>query len=171
MRPTGRSAAGQSAGLQFIVEQIGELYGVEQVLLKAEQDIASRTTLTDFRTNLERFVGDDRQHLENLLQALRMMLGGEGPVQSAIERGHRRAEAILGSTQTNPFDYVRGLVLLVSDAALSGRILLQVQQRIDNQEILSLLETNHYQDAAHLRDLQSQLDRAAEELSGLPIAR
>lgn len=171
MRPTGRSAAGQSAGLQFIVEQIGELYGVEQVLLKAEQDIASRTTLTDFRTNLERFVGDDRQHLENLLQALRMMLGGEAAVQPAIERGRRRAESILGANQSNPFDYVRGLVLLVFDAALSGRILLQVQQRIDNQEILSLLETNHYQDEAHLRYLESQLDRAAEELSGLPIAR
>ena len=171
MRPTGRPAAGQSAGLQFIVEQNGELYGVEQVLLRAEQDIASRTTLTDFRTNLERFVGDDRQHLENLLQALRMMLGGEAPVQSAIDRGRRRAEAILAANQSNPFDYVRGLVLLVFDAALSGRVLLQVQQRIDNQEILGLLETNHYQDQAHLRYLESQLDRAAEEISGLPIAR
>jgi|GEM_PF-5263371 len=171
MRPTGRGSAAHSGGLQFVVDQIGELYGVEQVVLRAEQDIAARTTLTEFKNNLERIVTEDRQHVENLLQALRMVLGSEGPAQLAIDRGRRRAEAILGASQDSAFNYVRALVLMVSDAALSGRILLQVQQRIDNQEIVTLLETNHYQDEAHFRYFESQLGRAAEDLSGLPLGQ
>jgi hypothetical protein len=45
---------------------------------------------------------------------------------------------------------------------------MQIQQRIENREIIGLLETNHHQDEAHLRYLETQLNRAAEELSGLP---
>ena len=45
---------------------------------------------------------------------------------------------------------------------------MQIQQRIDNREIIGLLETNHHQDEGHLRYLEGQLNRAAEELSSLP---
>jgi hypothetical protein len=44
---------------------------------------------------------------------------------------------------------------------------MQIQQRIENREIIGLLETNHHQDEGHLKYLESQVFRAAEELSGL----
>src|SRR5713226_4852214 len=126
-----RGTTASGVGLQFIVDQVGELYGIEQVVIRVEQDIASRTNLTDVRTNLERFVSEDQQHSENLLQALRMMLGSEASVQPAIDRGRILAEAILGASQETAFSFVRGLMLLVFQAALAGRIFMQVQQRID----------------------------------------
>jgi hypothetical protein len=153
--------------LQFIVDQIGELYGLEQTIIRVEQDIASRTNLTDVKTHLERFVSEDQQHSENLLQALRMMLGTETSVQPAIDRGRALGDAILGASQDSAFSFVRALLLLVYQATLAGRIFMQVQQRIDNREIIGLLETNHHQDENHLRYLETQVTRAAEELSGV----
>ncbi len=163
-----RATGAAAVGLQFIVDQIGELYGVEQVVIRVERDIASRTNLADVRANLERFVAEDQQHAENLLQALRMMLGTESSVQAAIERGRQLAEAILSASQDSAYSFVRGLLLLIYQAAMSGRTFMQVQQRIDNREIIGLLETNHHQDEAHLRYLEGQVVRAAEELSGQP---
>lgn len=162
-----RASAAPGVGLQFIVDQIGELYGLEQVVIRVEQDIASRTNLADVRTNLERFVSEDQQHAENLLQALRMMLGTETSVQASIERGRALAEAILAASQDSAFSFVRALMLLVFQASQAGRMFMQVQQRIDNREIIGLLETNHHQDETHLRYLETQVTRAAEELSGL----
>jgi rubrerythrin len=163
-----RSSPSASVGLQFVVDQIGELYGVEQVVTRIEQDIASRTNLPDVRSSLERFASEDQQHLENLLQALRMMLGSEASAQPAIDRGRQLAEATMGASQETAFSFVRGLLLLVFETALTGRMFMQIQQRIENREIIGLLETNHHQDEAHLRYLETQLNRAAEELSGLP---
>lgn len=162
-----RATAAPGIGLQFVVDQVGELYGLEQVVLRVEQDIASRTNLPDVKTNLERFVSEDQQHSENLLQALRMMLGTEATVQVSIDRGRGFAEAILAASQDSAFNLVRGLMLLVFQASQTGRIFMQVQQRIENREIIGLLETNHYQDETHLRYLETQVTRAAEELSGL----
>jgi hypothetical protein len=163
-----RTSPSASVGLQFIVDQIGELYGLEQVVIRIEQDIASRTNLADVRTSLERFASEDQQHSENLLQALRMMLGSEASVQPAIERGRHLGETLIGASQDSAFSFVRGLLLLVFEAALTGRVFMQIQQRIENREIIGLLETNHHQDEAHLRYLEAQLNRAAEELSGIP---
>jgi rubrerythrin len=163
-----RSSPSASVGLQFIIDQIGELYGVEQVVMRIEQDIASRTTLADVRSNLERFASEDQQHLENLLQALRMMLGSEATAQPAIDRGRQLAETTIAASQESAFSFVRGLLLLVFETALTGRMFMQIQQRIENREIIGLLETNHHQDEAHLRYLETQLNRAAEELSGAP---
>jgi hypothetical protein len=163
-----KASAASNVGLQFVVDQIGEVYGLEQVIIRVEQDIAGRTSLQDVRQNLERFVSDDQQHSENLLQALRMMLGTEAPVQGAIDRGRQQAEALMNASQDSAFSFVRGLLVLVFQASLAGRIFLQIQQKIDNREIIGLLETNHHQDEAHLRYLESQVVRAAEELTGLP---
>jgi rubrerythrin len=163
-----RTSPSASVGLQFIVDQIGELYGVEQVVIRIEQDIASRTNLADVRSSLERFAAEDQQHSENLLQALRMMLGSESSAQPAIERGRQLAETTIAASQDSAFSFVRGLLLIVFETALSGRMFMQIQQRIDNREIIGLLETNHHQDEGHLRYLETQLNRAAEELSGLP---
>ena len=90
-----RATAAPTSGLQFIADQIAEVYGIEQVVLRIEQDIAGRTNLADVRSQLERFVSQDQQHLENLLQVLRMMLGSETGVQPAIDRGRQFAEAML----------------------------------------------------------------------------
>jgi rubrerythrin len=163
-----RATATSNVGLQFVVDQIGELYGFEQVIIKIEQDIASRTSLADVRQHLERFVSEDQQHMENLLQAIRMMLGTEASVQPSIERGKHLAEEIMNASQDSAFSFVRGLLVVVFQAALAGRIFMQIQQKIDNREIIGLLETNHHQDETHLRYLESQVSRAAEELSGLP---
>src|SRR5579859_5114669 len=102
-----RATANTGVGLGFIVEQIGELLGLEQVIIRVEQDIASRTNLPDVKLQLERFVSDDQQHVENLLQALRMMLGTEATVQPSIDRGRGRGEAILGASQDSAFSFVR----------------------------------------------------------------
>jgi rubrerythrin len=163
-----RSSPSASVGLQFIVDQIGELYGIEQVVIRIEQDFASRTNLADVRSNLERLVSEDQQHSENLLQALRMMLGSETSAQPAIERGRHLAETAIAASQESAFSFVRGLLLLVFETALTGRMFMQIQQRVENREIIGLLETNHHQDEVHLRYLESQLNRAAEELSGIP---
>lgn len=171
MKPIGRAPATAGSGLQFVVDQIGELLGIEQALIRAEQDLVGRTSPTEFRTNLERFIGEDRQHGENLIQALRMMLGAEAAAQAATDRGRQLAEATLQASQGGAFGTVRGLVLVTYQAALTGRLLMQVQQRIDSQEIVGLLETNHHQDEAHLHYLEGQLIHAAEELSGLPLGR
>ena len=162
-----RATATPGVGLQFIVDQIGELYGLEQVIVRVEQDFASRTNLADVRTHLERFVSEDQQHSENLLQVLRMMLGTETTVQTAIDRGRGLGDAILQASQDSAYSFVRALMLLVYQASQAGRNFIQVQQRIDNREIIGLLETNFYQDGAHLRYLEAQVTRAAEELSGL----
>ena len=163
-----RATAAPTSGLQFIVDQIGEMYGIEQVVLRIEQDIVGRTTLADVRNQLERFVAQDQQHIENLLQILRMMLGSEASVQPAIERGRQLAEAILGASQDSAFSLVRGLMLLVYETAMAGRAFMQVQQRIENREIVGLLETNHHEDEQHLHYLETQFLRAAEELSAPP---
>lgn len=162
-----RASASPATGLQFISDQVGEVLGVEQVLVKVEQDIAGRSNLADFRTNLEKFLTQDQQHLENLLQVLRMM-GTENTVQPAVERGRAFAEAIMGASQDSPFSTVRGLLHLVYQTAVIGRAFMAVQQRIENREIVGLLETNHYEDEQHLRYLEAQLIRAAEELGGVP---
>ncbi len=166
-----RSSPSASVGLQFIVDQIGELYGLEQVIIRIEQDIASRTSLADVRSHLERFASEDQQHAENLLQALRMMLGSEASVQPAIERGRHAAETTIGVSQESAFSFVRGLLVLVFQSTLAGRTFMQIQQRIENREIIGLLETNHHQDEGHLRYLETQLNRAAEELTGLTTPR
>jgi len=163
-----RATAAPTSGLQFIADQIAEVYGIEQVVLRIEQDIAGRTNLADVRSQLERFVSQDQQHLENLLQVLRMMLGSETGVQPAIDRGRQFAEAILGASQDTPFSFVRGLMLLVYQTAVAGRAFMQVQQRVENREIVGLLETNHHEDEQHLRYLETQFLRAAEELSAPP---
>ena len=162
-----RASASPSTGLQFVADQVGELLGVEQVLVRVEQDIASRSNLADFRANLEKFLTQDQQHIENLLQVLRMM-GTETTVQPAIERGRGFAEAIVAASQDSPFSIVRGLLHLVYQAALAGRTFMAVQQRIENREMVGLLETNHHEDEQHLRYLEAQFIRAAEELSGVP---
>jgi rubrerythrin len=162
-----RASASSTQGLQFIVDQVGELYGIEQVVLRSEQDIATRTNLPDVRSHLERFAGEDRQHLENLLQVLRMMIGSEAGAQSSIDRGRAQAEAILAASQETAFSFVRGLMLLVFQSATSGRIFMQLQQRIENREIVGLLETNHHEDELHLKYLESQVIRAAEEMTAL----
>src|SRR6266852_4532340 len=107
-----RASATPGIGLQFVVDQVGELYGLEQVIIRVEQDIASRTNLPDVRTHLERFVSEDEQHAENLLQVIRMMLGTEASVQPAIDRGRGLAEAILAASQDTAFTFVRGLMVL-----------------------------------------------------------
>ena len=165
-----RSSVNPGTGLQFIVDQIGELYGFEQIVLRTQQEFAARTTLADLKTNLERFAAEDQQHVENLLQALRMMLGSENGVQASTDHGRQFAEAILTATQGTPYNFVQGLVLIVSQSVLAERILLQLQQRVENREIVGLFETNHHQDERHLTYLESQLVRAAEELS-LPPGR
>ena len=162
-----RAVASPGVGLQFVVEQIGELYGLEQIIIRVEQDISSRTSLTDVKSQLERFASEDQQHAENLLQAVRMMLGSETGVQPSIERGRASAEAVLAANQDSAFNYVRGLLSLVFQAALAGRLFMQIQQRIENREIIGLLETNHHQDENHMKYLETQVYRAAEELSGL----
>jgi rubrerythrin len=162
-----RTSPSAAVGLQFIVDQVGELYGLEQVIMRIEQDIASRTSLPDVKSHLERFASEDQQHSENLLQALRMMLGSETTVQPAIDRGRHAAEAAIAASQESAFAFVRGLLLLVYQATLAGRTFMQIQQRIENREIIGLLETNHHQDEGHLRYLETQLSRAAEELTGL----
>ena len=109
----------------------------------------------------------DQQHIENLRQALRMMIGAETGVQTSIDRGRRLGEAVLGASQDTAFRFIRGLLLLVFQTAMDGRIFIQVQQCVENREIIGLLETNHHQDESHLRYLESQVVRASEELSGL----
>ena len=162
-----RAVASPGVGLQFVVEQIGELYGLEQIIIRVEQDISSRTSLTDVKSQLERLASEDQQHAENLLQAIRMMLGSEIGVQPSIERGRASAESVLAANQDSAFNYVRSLLSLVFQAALAGRLFMQIQQRIENREIIGLLETNHHQDENHLKYLETQVYRAAEELSGL----
>lgn len=162
-----RAPATAASGLQFMVDQIGEVYGIEQIVLHAEQDLASRTTDADFRGHLERFVAEDQQHIENLRQALRMMIGAESGVQTSIDRGRRLGESILGASQDTAFRSIRGLLLLIFQTAMDGRIFIQVQQCVENREIIGLLETNHHQDESHLRYFESQVIRASEELSGL----
>jgi hypothetical protein len=162
-----RASTSTGIGLQFIVDQVGELYGLEGVIIRVEHDISSRTNLTDVKTQLERFASEDQQHSENYLQAIRMMLGTESTVQPAIDRGRTMAEAVLAANQDSAFSYVRALLSLVFQATLGGRIFMQIQQRIENREIIGLLETNHHQDEGHLKYLESQVYRAAEELSGL----
>ena len=162
-----RAIATASVGLQFIVDQVGELYGLEGVIIRVEQDISSRTNLSDVKSQLERFAAEDQQHAENYLQAIRMMLGSETPVQPSIDRGRSMAEAVLAANQDSAFSYVRALLILVFQSTLSGRMFMQIQQRIENREIIGLLETNHHQDEGHLKYLESQVYRAAEELSGL----
>lgn len=163
-----RATTSSAVGLQFIVDQIGEVYGLEQVIIRVEQDFASRTNLADVRTHLERFAAEDQQHSENLLQALRMMLGTEASVQPAIDRGRALGEGILAASQETAYSFVRGLLILVYQATVSGRTFMQIQQRIESREIIGLLETNHHQDESHLRYMETQVIRAAEELSGLP---
>jgi len=162
-----RAPASAPSGLQFMVEQIAELYGVEQVILRAEQDLVSRTNDSDFRSHLERLVQEDQQHIENLRQALRMMVGSESTLQGPIERGHRLADAVLTASQDSAYRFIRSLLLLMYQTALDGRVFMQVQQCIENREIIGLLETNHHEDELHLRYLESQVIRAAEELCGL----
>lgn len=162
-----RAPAATGSALQFIVEQIAELYGAEQVVLRAEQDLAGRTTDADFRSHLEKFVAEDQQHVENLRQALRMMIGNEATLQPSIERGRHFAEAVLAASQESAYRFIRGLLLLIFETALDGRIFLQIQQCLENREIIGLLDTNHHEDEFHLRYFESQIIRAAEELSGL----
>jgi rubrerythrin len=162
-----RAPASAPSGLQFIAEQVAELYGTEQIVLRAEQDLASRTNDADFRSHLEKFVAEDQQHIENLRQILRMMLGSESSVQSSIDRGRHFAEAVLAASQETAYRFIRGLLLLMFETAMDGRIFMQIQQCVENREIIGLLETNHHQDENHLRYLESQVIRAAEELSGL----
>lgn len=165
-----RPATAASSGLQFIIEQIGETYGLEQVLLRAEQQMVTRTNDADFRVHLERFISDDRQHAENLRQVLRMMVGSETSVQGSIERGQKLADTILGVSQETAYQFSQGLLLIVFQVAMSGRIFMQIQQCVENREIIGLLETNHHQDEEHLQYLQAQVIRASEELS-LPVSR
>lgn len=166
-KPMPRASVSQATGLQFVAEQVAETLGVEQVVVRIEQDIAGRSNLADFRSNLEKFVSQDQQHLENLLQVLRMM-GVETTVQPAVERGRALAEAIMTASQDSPFSLIRGLLHLVYQTAVAGRTFLAIQQRIENREMVGLLETNHHEDEQHLRYLEAQLIRAAEELSGVP---
>jgi len=162
-----RAPATAASGLQFMVEQIAELYGTEQVVLHAEQDLASRTNDADFRSHLERLVAEDQQHVENLRQALRMMIGAEASVQASIDRGRHLAEAVLAASQETAYRFIRGLLLLMYQAAMDGRVFIQVQQCVENREIIGLLDTNHHEDETHLKYMESQVIRAAEELSGL----
>lgn len=162
-----RAPATAPSGLQFIVEQIAELYGTEQVVLRAEQDLASRTNDADFRTHIEKFVAEDQQHVENLRQALRMMIGAEATMQASIDRGRQFAEAVLSASQETAYRFIRGLLILIFETAMDGRVFMQIQQCVENREIIGLLETNHYEDERHLSYLESQVIRAAEELSGL----
>ncbi|MGH2457534.1 MAG: hypothetical protein ACRDIY_01560 [Chloroflexota bacterium] len=162
-----RASVNAASGLQFVVDQIGEVYGIEQIVLHTEQDLASRTNDADFRGHLERLVAEDQQHVENLRQALRMMIGAEAGAQVSIDRGRHLGEAILAASQETAFRFIRGLLLLVFQTAMDGRIFIQVQQCVENREIIGLLETNHHQDESHLRYLESQVARASEELSGL----
>lgn len=162
-----RAPATAASGLQFMVDQIAEVYGTEQVVLHAEQDLVTRTNDADFRAHLERFVAEDQQHIENLRQALRMMVGSEASVQASIDRGHHLAEAVLSASQETAYRFIRGLLLTVFQTTMDGRVFMQVQQCIENREIIGLLETNHHQDESHLKYLESQVIRASEELSGL----
>lgn len=162
-----RAPAPAANGLQFMVDQIAELLGIEQVVLRVEQDLSARTNDPDFRAHLQRFVQEDQQHVENLRQALRMMIGNEAGAQVATERGRRLAEAILGASQDTAYRFIRSLLLLIYQTALDGRVFMQVQQCLDNREILSLLDTNHHEDEGHLKYLESQVIHAAEELCGL----
>jgi len=162
-----RAPATAASGLQFMVEQIAELFGVEQVVLRAEQDLAARTNDSDFRTHLEQFVREDQQHVENLRQALRMMIGNETGAQSSIDRGRKLAEAALAASQDTAYRFIRSLLLLIYQSAMDGRVFMQVQQCLENREIIGLLETNHHEDETHLKYLESQVIRAAEELCGL----
>lgn len=161
-------AAATGSGLQFIVDQMGEVLGLEQAVTSAERDLATRTNDPDFRAHLQQFLNEDQQHMENLRQALRMMVGTESSVQSSIDRGRQLGDAILGAMQETAFQFVQGLLLVVYETALNGRIFVQVQQCIDNREIIGLLETNHYEDEVHLHYLEGQAIRTSEELSGLP---
>jgi len=160
-------AAAPISGLQFFVEQIGETYGVEQIMLRAEQQLVTRTNDSDFRAHLEQFISDDRQHAENLRQVLRMMIGNETSVQNSIDRGQKLADTILGVSQETAYHFMEGLLLVVFQTAMSGRVFMQIQQCVENLEIIGLLETNHHQDEEHLQYLQAQVIHASEELSGL----
>lgn len=162
-----RPTSSQSTGLQFVADQVAEVLGIEQIIARVEQDLAARSNLADFRANLEKFVSQDQQHLENLLQVLRMM-GIESTVQPAVERGRAFAEAIITTSQASPFSLIRGLLHLVYQTAVAGRSFMAMQQRIENREMVGLLETNHYEDEQHARYLETQYLRAAEELSGVP---
>lgn len=162
-----RANASQATGLQFIADHVAEVFGFEQIIIRVEQDLAGRTNLTDFRANLERLVAQDQQHLENLLQVLRMM-GVENMVQPSVERGRTIAEAYMAASPDTPFSVIRGLLHLVFQTTVAGRVFLATQQRIENREIVGLLETNHHEDEQHLRYLEQQYTRAAEELSGVP---
>ncbi|HLH75050.1 MAG TPA: DUF892 family protein [Chloroflexota bacterium] len=162
-----QSATAPASGLQFIVEQVGETYGIEQAILRAEQQMADRTHDADFRAHLERFIAEDHQHIENLRQVLRMMIGTEANAQGSIDRGQRFADAILGASQDTIYHFVQGLLLIVFQTTVYGRIFMQIQQCVENREIIGLLETNHHEDEAHYAYLESQVIRAAEELSGL----
>src|SRR4051812_18835639 len=113
-----RAITSSGIGLQFIVDQVGELYGLEGVIIRVEHDISSRTNLTDVKTQLERFASEDQQHSENYLQAIRMMLGTESTVQSGIDRGRAMAEAVLAANQDSAFSYVRALLTLVFQSTL-----------------------------------------------------
>ena len=162
-----RSATTPTSGLQFIVEQIGEIYGIEQVLLRAEQQLVTRTNDSDFRAHLEQFINDDRQHGENFRQVLCMMIGNEANVQETIDRGQKLADTILGASQETAYQFIQGLLLVVFQTTMVGRMFMQIQQCIENREIIGLLETNHHQDEEHFQYLQSQVIHASEELSGL----
>lgn len=162
-----RPSPSQATGLQFIADQVAEVLGIEQVIVRVEQDLAGRSNLADFRSNLEKFASQDMQHLENLFQVLRMM-GVESQVQTAVEHGHAIADAIMAVSQDSPFSMIRGLLHLTYQTALTGRAFMAMQQRIENREIVGLLETNHHEDEQHLRYMEAQYLRAAEELSGVP---
>jgi hypothetical protein len=162
-----RPVTGQATGLQYIADQVAEVLGIEQIIVSVEQDLAARSNLADFRSNLERFASQDMQHLENLFQILRMM-GVENQVQPSVERGRGFAEAVMAASQGSPFSLIRGLLHLVYQTAVAGRAFLATQQRIENREIVGLLETDHFEDEQHLRYLEAQYVRAAEELSGVP---
>lgn len=162
-----RATTTAASGLQFMVEQIAELYGTEQVVAHAEEDLAARTNDADFRANLERMATEDQQHIENLRQALRMMIGAESGAQASIDRGRHLAETVLAASHETAYRFIRGLVMLIYQTALDGRVFMQVQQCVENREIIGLLETNHHQDEHHLKYMESQVIRAAEELSGL----
>ncbi|MBX6771770.1 MAG: DUF892 family protein [Chloroflexi bacterium] len=161
-----RAPSTAPSALQFLIDQIGEIYGIEQVIVGAVQELASRTSDPDFRSHLERIAAEDHQHVENLRQALRMM-GVESMVQGSINRGRHLAETILGASQETAYRFIRSLLLLMYQTAVDGRVFMQVQQCIENREILGLLETNHHEDELHLRYMESQVVRAAEELTGL----
>src|SRR5438309_1040970 len=98
-----RAVASSGVGLQFIVDQVGELYGLEGVIIRVEHDISSRTNLTDVKTQLKHFAAEDQQHSENFLQAIRMMLDTKNTIQARIDHGRTMTEAVLTANQDSAF--------------------------------------------------------------------